>query len=893
MMRKLSALFASLVFGSSVVTTLPAADVPENRYVIPSWGDLTLVYGPGTDPAMDTAGAMERTFAHWKGRGFTGVFLRTDLSQCPPGAIIRNAATTQPNPELAVAWRLIDDIMERSDPHAAARAAAEKVGFEYWMWHPYLYSEGAPADVGIDGPGRMVPWSYVRKYHAEHPEVITVDRKGNRQWMVPEYAYPGARADKVAEFVHMAKTYRPTGILASLRSEASQVLPPPDHGDQYGFNEPIVAEMKLRHGVDILTDPRFDWQNPAFDPADPMVRNWRSLRGSYLTELVREIRQGLREVDPKIQLAMTVSGDHVGPVLGNSTMEWRTWVDEGLVDVLVMPVFFEATPDPDSAKKGYLTNLLAGVGGVSAAEVKAYVAQSQHPEVRIIHTGAPSYFYPPAPAGADGWQCDVWYDLYHVAWRQRWEQFTRDVREFGHVRFIAQDFDAFPVRGSYAGGGSGDGRYDPSLRACPGVWHRLGDGSTAHAVVQPETRRGDSGNAVLLTGQDLIARHASSPDRANVTAMLDNAIANGKAAFEFWLYRPDEQSALAAHFTGDVRYEMDVGLRVEAGTGRLSYASGAEWVATDARLKPKRWHPLVIEVDVDALTYSAFLGPARTPLCAGVKFAPAPERLVAQPTINVPMRMPSYRVFNVLYFIPARDAGNRVYLDDVLVKWTPALHYAAAGETVAADETFEDREVGPIVAATAIGAPWRLEPAADAGRFTIENTTSFGPGVKCLRAAGGGSVTGDIAAGSAFKKITIDLDVFIRSDKDFPYILPDPATRSAHATTVGIHSAGAKTPLAAASADGGTWKLWDGDRFIDTGKPVTYDVWNHLQIAVDVEARRYTLVVQPVGELPSRIGSAAWSMPRDPGGAKLTWRISPSDTKGHTSCYDNIVVTLD
>jgi hypothetical protein len=437
-------------------------------------------------------------------------------------------------------------------------------------------------------------------------------------------------------------------------------------------------------------------------------------------------------------------------------------------------------------------------------------------------------------------------------------------------------------------------RYDPSLRACPGVWRRLGHGSGGDAVVQRETRRGDSGSAVLLTGQDLVARHASSPDRANVTAMLDPAIANGIATFECWVYRPDEQSALAAHFTGDVRYEMDVGVRVEAGTGRVSHASGTEWVATDVRLEPRRWHRLAVEVDVDHLTYAAFLGPDRTPLCSDVKFAPAPERLVAQPTVDVPTRMPSYRVFNVLYFIPAKDAGNRVYVDDVLVKWTPTLHYAEPGKTVAVRESFEEREVGPIAAATAADAPWRIGLASDAGRFAIENTTSFGAGIKCLRAAGGGSVTGGIGrppAGGRPKRITIDLDVFVRSDKDFPYILPDPTTRSAHGVVFAVEAAGAAAPRAAANTDGGTWSLWDGARFTDTGKPVAYDVWNHVQISI--ESGRYTLVVQPVGELPTHVGSSTWATPPDASGEVLTWRISPSAANGHTSCYDNIVVTVD
>ncbi len=151
MTRHFLALIALLTLGatSPAAEPLDPAKGATTRYVIPSWGDMTLVYGPGTDPSMDTTEAMERMVAHWKGRGFAGMYLRTDLSQAVPGSIVRHPATTPAQPELAVAWRLIDEIMEKSDPHLAARRAADKIGFEYWMWHPYLYSEGAPADVGV------------------------------------------------------------------------------------------------------------------------------------------------------------------------------------------------------------------------------------------------------------------------------------------------------------------------------------------------------------------------------------------------------------------------------------------------------------------------------------------------------------------------------------------------------------------------------------------------------------------------------------------------------------------------------------------------------------------------------------------------------------------------
>ena len=88
----------------------------------------------------------------------------------------------------------------------------------------------------------------------------------------------------------------------------------------------------------------------------------------------------------------------------------------------------------------------------------------------------------------------------------------------------------------------------------------------------------------------------------------------------------------------------------------------------------------------------------------------------------------------------------------------------------------------------------------------------------------------------------------------------------------------------------GTWRLWDGSKFVDTNKGIHYDVWNHLQIAIDSKANTYRLIVQPVGELPTVIGQAACgdSVRID---EKLKLTIKPSATPDHVSCYDNIAVT--
>jgi hypothetical protein len=495
--------------------------------------------------------------------------------------------------------------------------------------------------------------------------------------------------------------------------------------------------------------------------------------------------------------------------------------------------------------------------------------------------------------------------VYHVAWYQRWEQWKRDLADFGHIRFFEQDFDAFPLHSTAIGGGWGDGRYDPGLRATPGVWSRLGDGSDGRAVVQDEVRRGDSGRAVLLTRDELVGLHYSSPDRSRMTGMLDNTISNGQAVLQFWIQRDHADSGLTVLFTGDTinaSYAMtgqddrDVGLRVEPGSGRVWYASGQQWRPSDVHLPWKQWRQLSIEVDADHQTYAAWAGPERTLICSGIKYAPPGERFVEQHGVNIPIKVPSYRVFNTLNFIPTSSANHRIYLDDVTVKWIPTMHYAPLGHHVLVHETFEKAEPGANFDREFGEGPWNVDPADHGAAFFIERSTSFGPGVQCVRATGGGALVAETMRplASTGGMMTVDLDVFVRSDRPFPFIIPDPTTRSRHSFVLSLEGDAAREPLAAVNSADGRWRLWDGVRacFAESGTPVAYDVWSHLQIAVDLQAKTYRVVVQPVGELPTLIGQASVGasvgVPK-----KLKLSVKPSATSGHVSCYDNLRVTCN
>ena len=744
----------------------------------------------------------------------------------------------------------------------------------------------------------MWPWSYVTKYTYEHPETVVVDRKGNYYWMIREYAYPGERSSKVDEFVYMAKHDGLKRFIACMRSEASQVQPATDKADRYGFNAPVVHDMRALFGVDILTDPRFDVDSPKFDPCDPMVQNWHNLRGTYVTQLYRELRERLREVDPNIKIAITLSGDYTGPVIGNIRLDWRTWIDEGLIDEIIAPVTFEATYDLESDSKGYLTNVRSGKGTVPFSVLREYIDHSKHPEIKLISSGGPVYFFTPPPEGTDGWRCAAWYDEYHLAWSQRWQQWKKDLKDFGDIKFFEQNFDKFPINDRGAAGGRGDMFYRASTRTCEGCWYKLGDGNDAKPVVQNIMKHGDKGNAIKLTRTDdgrtsLTALHNGAPDRSKFSGCLDNAITNGNCTFEFWLYRDNDASSVSVYFQGDAG-ENDVGLFVAAGTGKLSYSDKGKWVECDYALPVKKWQKFTIKIDLDNKNYSAYTGTDNpVQLCGKITYAEPKPRFTSLHGVDIPISVPAYKIFNRLAFVPQGKVGNVMYLDDVMVKWVPTMHYIEPGTNVYLADDFETHPVDAAMNAlkAPVGGVWKSSSAAPADSFYVHNGTSFGEGVRCMRSKGGSDITigeADKLKLDADNIVTLDFDIFIRSNKDYPYIIPDPTTRSNHRTAICLEKASDSKVIGIYAGDG-TWQYWNGDKYVDSGIGIAYDVWNHVQLALDTSAGSYSIVVQPVGEMPTFAAKGNWAKDTKVGD-EVYLRISPSNTAEHISCYDNIAI---
>jgi len=910
-MKPVLSCLMTIAVGLSIQSRPLSAEEPIDNIVVTSWGDIAAVYGPGTFPSMSSPEMLEGMIQHWRGRGYSGVSMRTDLGQFEP-FIRRNpipdneemaGSSGISNPRVAALLHGVDVIMEQFDVHETGAELSQQHGFEWWAWHPHVYSDGAPETVGAPGLGRIWPWSYVYKYEYENQHVITVNRAGDKLWMVPEYGYPGLREYKVKELLHMAKTFGIKNFLLCMRSEINQLIDPPADADEFGFNEITVKDMKRLYDVDIMTDPRFDWKSPDFDRNDEMVNNWRDLRGDYLTAYFREARAALREYDPEIQLGVTLSGDHVGPPLGNWRLDWRAWVDEGLFDIIISPVFFEGTLDHDADKKGYLTNVRAGKGIVTPKEMNEYIKNSDHPDIKVINAGGNPYLFQTPPSGASGWRTDIWYSAYTLAWYQRWfEQWVPKVEKQGYISFLSQDFDDFPLGNSGRARGWGSMNYDPAKGTAEGVWYTLGDGSDARPHTVDDITRGDVGRAIKLTraidGQsNLLGWRNANPDRSNMVNGVDTSITNGSATFSFWVYRPDEQGGVSAYIQ-ETGAEMDAGINVAPGSGVVSFSTGrvadhGDWVATDFAVPVGKWTRLALVLDLDAMTYGLFTGPGNeTLLKHDIALEKPKERFTALNGVNIPIKVPSMKSYKLLQFVPEGQVGASTIIDDVDITWSPTLHYAKPGTNVVLEDDFEHRPNDQPIHEQKIRGDyvvWEVE-GEQPGSWTVTNDTSFARGVRSVLATSDATMTArprqTVTLANA-GVVTVDLSLFVRSDKYFPFIVPDPQTRSPQRVTIALASVRGNDILAGAYVGDGRWEMLAGNERIPTTNGIAFDVWNQMQIAIDPDAGVFRIVAQPLGEVPRLVGEAP--LPEDFDIRTPLHLMIKTENMGQTvSLYDNV-----
>ena len=232
--------------------------------------------------------------------------------------------------------------------------ALKKEGLEVFMWIT-ITDEGRPPDVVLFDFGSVPEktfWPWHLRFTKENPEYLVHDRsltnnQRKYQWHVMEYAYPEVRNYQLKVIRTFSDEYPFDGVFLSIRSHA----PPPDHADQYGFNEPIAKEYKRRYGQDILRED--------FD-----LEKWRELRGEYFTLFLRELKAHLKTSGQKLSIGVQ-QGEHMGPPFGNMRIQWRRWVSEGILDELVLGHITRVRsryPDRPQRTWGYIQNQETGLG---------------------------------------------------------------------------------------------------------------------------------------------------------------------------------------------------------------------------------------------------------------------------------------------------------------------------------------------------------------------------------------------------------------------------------------------------------------------------------------------------------------------------------------------------
>ncbi len=226
--RRLLSIVGLLVTSASMAVAVEPKS-PAHRLIV-GWDDSVIVCGPGTVAGMDSPAAIERMVKRWKARGHQGIYWRIDEAMLPDRFMTRWNPKVSPGVNYLL--ERVDQKLHEFPVLKTLLAAAGREQLEVWAWYPTIYSNGAPPT----GPGFTQAWLYENKFGTDHPERLSVDRAGNKHFMVWEYAYPEARQAKVAEFVQFARDYGFKRFVACLRTEAAQMQPAPKHTDGPAFD---------------------------------------------------------------------------------------------------------------------------------------------------------------------------------------------------------------------------------------------------------------------------------------------------------------------------------------------------------------------------------------------------------------------------------------------------------------------------------------------------------------------------------------------------------------------------------------------------------------------------------------------------------------------------------
>jgi len=149
------------------------------------------------------------------------------------------------------------------------------------------------------------------RFAADNPRLRLVSRDGKEACVGALcYAYPEVR-EYMFRYVDELLDYGVAGFMFCTKSCHGMPL-----GEKFGFNDPIVAEFKRRHGVDVRTQP--------YD-----VEAWLDLQGEYILSWVKEATQRIHARGGTTGIALRgMTRSHY------ANLDWRKFVAARAADEL-------------------------------------------------------------------------------------------------------------------------------------------------------------------------------------------------------------------------------------------------------------------------------------------------------------------------------------------------------------------------------------------------------------------------------------------------------------------------------------------------------------------------------------------------------------------------------